>query len=75
MTPSGLYIVSLTNAHPIPVNAHDPRRAARCIAVSHLHCKIGKANDFVARERNYGRPMCGARCFSAGSNAALLPLV
>lgn len=50
---SGLYIVTLNNEHPISVNAHDPRRVERCIQVSRLNCKVGKAQNLAARERNY----------------------
>jgi hypothetical protein len=53
MSISGLYIVTLNNEHPISVNAHDPRIAARCIQVSRLNCKVGKAKNLAARERDY----------------------
>ena len=53
MRDSGLYIVALNNEQPISVNAHDPRIAARCIKVSRLNCKVGKAASLAGRERNY----------------------
>jgi len=53
MTTTGIYIVTLRNSEPISVNAHDPRMANRCIKVTSANCKIGKAKNFAARERNY----------------------
>jgi hypothetical protein len=53
MRKSGLYIVALKNEHPVSVNAHDPRIADRCIKVSRLNCKVGKAASLAGRERNY----------------------
>lgn len=52
---SGLYVVALTNIEPIAVNAHDPRRAERCIRVNHENCKFGKARDLALRQRAYWR--------------------
>lgn len=49
----GLYIVTLTNAHPISVNAHDPRIADRTLKVTHVNCKFGKARVLASRRRNY----------------------
>jgi len=49
----GLYLVTLTNVEPISVNAQDPRMGDRCLKVSLLNCKIGKANSFAYRKRNY----------------------
>lgn len=53
MSASGLYIVTLNNEHPISVNARDPRIAEKCIKVSRLNCKFGKAKSLAARERYY----------------------
>ena len=50
---SGIYIVTLNHSYPISVNAHDPRIADRCIRVTQLNCKIGKAKNLKAREKNY----------------------
>jgi hypothetical protein len=55
MLQSGLYIVTLSNEEPISVNRGDRRIEHRCIHVTRAHCKIGKARDFAARERNYAR--------------------
>jgi len=49
----GIYIVTLTNTHPISVNAQDQRMADRCIKVTCANCKVGKAKSFIARRRNY----------------------
>jgi hypothetical protein len=51
----GLYIVTLNNEEPISVNAHDPRIAHRCIHVSRLNCKLGKARSLAQRRLNYIR--------------------
>lgn len=51
----GLYIVTLNNTEAISVNAHDPRLAHRCIAVSQLNCKVGKARSLARRHANYIR--------------------
>jgi hypothetical protein len=48
-----MYIVTLKNRAPISVNAQDPRMADRCIKVTCVNCKVGKAKSFAARERNY----------------------
>lgn len=53
MIATGIYLVTLKNNEPISVNAHDPRMADRCIKVTSANCKIGKAKNFAARERNY----------------------
>lgn len=53
MIESGLYVVALKNEIPISVNAHDPRIADRCIKVSRLNCKVGKAASFPSRKLNY----------------------
>lgn len=50
---SGLYIVTLTNKHPISVNANDPRLAAKCIMVNRENCKFGKAKNLDTRKKNY----------------------
>ena len=50
---SGVYIVSLNNTSPISVNAHDARIAHKCIKVDMTNCKIGKAKNLEAREKNY----------------------
>ena len=50
---AGLYIVTLNNEEPISVNAHDPRIAHRCIRVSRLNCKLGKAASLARRHANY----------------------
>jgi hypothetical protein len=52
---SGLYVVVLKNDEPISVNAHDARRAARCLHVNKLNVKVGKAKDFAARRKSYIR--------------------
>lgn len=49
----GLYIVTLNNEDPISVNAQDPRMADRAIRVTRDNCKVGKAKNLAARERNY----------------------
>ena len=53
MSNSGLYIVALKSEEEISVNAHDPRIADRCLKVSRLNCKVGKAANLAMRERNY----------------------
>jgi len=53
MSDVGIYLVTLTNEHPISVNAQDPRMADQCIKVTRVNCKVGKAKSFRARERNY----------------------
>jgi hypothetical protein len=50
---SGIYLVTLNNAEPISVNAQDPRIAHKAIKVTRDNCKIGKAKNLVAREKNY----------------------
>lgn len=55
MIPSGLYIVALRNVEPISVNAHDARIADRCIRVSCLNRKVGKAANLAARARSYAQ--------------------
>ena len=55
MLGSGIYIVMLTNKLPISVNAHDRRITERCIKVTAANCKVGRAKNFLARERNYWR--------------------
>ncbi|MEO8673351.1 MAG: hypothetical protein ABI411_18710 [Tahibacter sp.] len=49
----GIYLVTLSNVQPISVNAQDPRIATRCLHVTLINCKIGKAHSFKGRERNY----------------------
>ena len=53
MSDSGIYIVTLNNEHPIAVNANDPRIAEKCIKVSRVNCKLGKAKKLAGRERSY----------------------
>ncbi len=53
MEDAGLYVVTLTNEHPISVNANDPRLAGRCIEVTRANCKFGRAKRLAARERTY----------------------
>ena len=53
MPDAGLYIVTLNNEEPISVNAHDTRIAHRCIHVSRLNCKLGKAASLARRHANY----------------------
>jgi hypothetical protein len=53
MTDVGLYIVTLNNDEPISVNANDPRIAHKCIRVSRLNCKFGKAKSLARRRDNY----------------------
>lgn len=55
MIRSGLYIVTLTNEHPISVNAQDPRRADKTIKVTREHCKFGKAKVLDGRKKNYDK--------------------
>ena len=50
---SGIYLVTLLNEIPISVNAHDPRIAHKGIKVDKTNCKIGKAKNLEAREKNY----------------------
>ena len=52
---AGLYVVALTNIEPIPVNARDPRLAARCIKVDHTNCKFGKTRNLARRQGAYWR--------------------
>jgi hypothetical protein len=49
----GVYIVTLTNEHPISVNADRPKIADRCIKVTKDHCKFGKARNLKARKNDY----------------------
>ena len=49
----GLYIVTLTNEHPISVNADRPAIAERCIKVTRDNCKFGKALNLNTRRSNY----------------------
>lgn len=53
VTRAGLYVVTLNNEHPIPVNANDLRLASTCILASRLNCKVGKAKNLCRRARNY----------------------
>lgn len=53
MPDAGLYIVTLNNEEPISVNANDLRIAHRCIHVSRLNCKLGKAASLARRHANY----------------------
>jgi hypothetical protein len=58
LTPSlhrgpGVYVVTLTNTHPISVNADRPAIADRCIKVTRENCKFGKARDLHVRRGNY----------------------
>jgi hypothetical protein len=53
MSDAGLYIVTLNNEQPISVNANDPRIAHKCIRVSSLNCKFGKAKSLSRRRDNY----------------------
>ena len=58
MTPmhdAGLYIVTPNNEQPISVNANDPRIAHKCIQVSRLNCKFGKAKSLGRRRESYGK--------------------
>jgi hypothetical protein len=50
-----LYLVTLLNTLPISVNAHDARMAHRCIHVTRVNCKVGKARRLEFRERNYAK--------------------
>jgi len=47
---SGLYIVTLTNMHPISVN---PRIADKAIRVTKENCKFGKAKVLEKSRNNY----------------------
>jgi hypothetical protein len=53
MKQPGLYIVTLSNEHPISVNAHDRRIADKAIKVTHANCKFGKAKVLEGRRKNY----------------------
>lgn len=53
MSDVGLYIVTLNNDEPISVNANDHRIAHKCICVSRLNCKFGKAKSLSRRRDNY----------------------
>lgn len=53
MSQPGLYLVTLTNEHPISVNANDPRIADRAIKVTRENCKFGKARNLAGRRGNY----------------------
>jgi hypothetical protein len=55
MPDAGLYIVTLNNEQPISVNANDPRIAHKCIQVSRLNCKFGKAKSLARRRESYGK--------------------
>ena len=50
---AGLYIVTLTNEHPISVNADRIAIADRCIKVTRENCKFGKALNLRTRRGNY----------------------
>lgn len=52
MTNSGIYIVQLLNETPMPVT-RDPRYVEICAKVSRGNIKIGKAQDFEGRKKNY----------------------
>lgn len=51
----GIYVVEMLNDEPISVNADRPLISERCIKVSRLNCKYGKAADLARRERDYYR--------------------
>lgn len=53
MSDVGLYIVTLNNETPISVNANDPRIAHKCIHVTRVNCKFGKAKSLARRRENY----------------------
>ena len=53
MTDGGLYIVTLNNELPISVNANDARICHKCIHVSRVNCKFGKARSLARRRDNY----------------------
>jgi hypothetical protein len=48
----GLYVVSLSNEHPISVNA-DRAHAGQCIFVTKANCKFGRAQNLARRYRDY----------------------
>ena len=50
----GIYVVSLSNEHPISVNADRPR-ADQCIFVTKANCKFGRAQNLARRHRDYIR--------------------
>ncbi len=50
---SCLYIVTLTNIHPISVNAQDQRIVDKAIKVTKANCKFGKAKVLEERRKNY----------------------
>jgi hypothetical protein len=49
---SGIYIVQLLNEDPMPVT-RDLRYVDTCARVNRDNIKIGKANDFERRKKNY----------------------
>ena len=51
----GLYIVSLTNPHPLPVNPPPRAGGAEPISVTSTNCKFGRAHNFRFRELCYQR--------------------
>lgn len=53
MSDVGLYIVTLNNEQPISVNANDARIAHKCIFVSRVNCKFGKAKSLSRRRDDY----------------------
>ena len=48
----GIYVVSLSNEHPISVNA-DRAYADQCIFVTKSNCKFGRAQNLARRYRDY----------------------
>ena len=51
----GLYVVTLANDEPIPVQANRPGQAKACIAVTRANCKFGKTENLHRRRREYFR--------------------
>ena len=52
MINSGIYIVQLLNDEPMPVT-RDPRYVETCARVNRENIKIGKANVFQGRKKDY----------------------
>ena len=52
MINSGIYIVQLLNETPMPVT-RDPRYVDICARINRENIKIGKAQDFEGRKKNY----------------------
>ena len=49
----GVYVVEMLNEKPISVNADRSHIADRCISVTRVNCKYGKAKNLRRRQRDY----------------------